>query len=43
MSASARTSATARHPALNRMPRDFLERGFTAPFTSRCILTGDAR
>ena len=29
MSRAARTAALARHPALNRMPRDFLDAGLS--------------
>ena len=32
MSSSARNSAMARHPALNRMPRDFIKTGSAPSF-----------
>ncbi len=41
MSRSARHNALSRHPALNRMPRDFLTGVLATPFTPQRILTGD--
>ncbi len=43
MSASARHNAMARHPALNRMPRDFLSGVRVTPSRPQCILKGEAR
>ncbi|TCL08797.1 hypothetical protein BXY66_0837 [Shimia isoporae] len=43
MSASARSSAMARHPALNRLPRDFIGRGTIVPLEiPNALLKGDA-
>lgn len=43
MSSSARNSAMARHPALNRMPRDFIKSGSAPSFFPQCTLKGDLR
>lgn len=43
MSSSARKPAGARHPALNRMPRDFLCGVRATPSQSQRILKGEAR
>ena len=43
MSSSARHSAMARHPALNRMPRDFIRQGAPRPLEiPNIILKGEA-
>lgn len=43
MSSCARHSAMARHPALNRMPRDFIEQGAQRTLKiPKTILKGDA-
>jgi hypothetical protein len=41
MSNAARHNALSRHPALNRMPRDFLSGVAATPTTSPYILTGE--
>ncbi len=43
MSSTARSSAMSRHPALNRMPRDFVSKGTPAPLIYPDILKGDAQ
>ncbi len=43
MSASARSNAMTRHPALNRMPRDFIKGGQQLSFFPQCTLKGDLR
>ena len=43
MSSSAPKHAGARHPALNRMPRNFLIGVIVIPSQAQCILKGETR
>lgn len=43
MSSSARNSAMSRHPALNRMPRDFISGWAPALIQSQFILKGETQ